>query len=323
MNISSRCPAGGRIVPTLIFGFITTVAAPELRAQSDDFNDGNDAGWTRYDPIGSHPSFPDIATFSFPSGGYRIQTATSPMPAAVGPGRAAALRNGTTYTDFFISVDVVDWKDDTRQAFGILARVQDIGLGTTDGYAFTYERGSGVSMTSGDSHITRIVNEGGPQLPTEPSAYHLDPAKDYRFTFTGRGPNLKGRIYELPNVETPILTITSSDSMYTSGVCGLITFDNSGGTGVTDATFDNYNAAVAASPKLSIAPYESGTIRLSWPGAATGFVLEYSYELPATSWTPVSGPIYAPFQAPFSSDDKFSFLADGFDTTFFRLRYAP
>jgi len=41
-------------------------------AQSDHFNDGNDHGWLRYDPIGSHPDHPDIASFTLANGTYRI-----------------------------------------------------------------------------------------------------------------------------------------------------------------------------------------------------------------------------------------------------------
>src|SRR5688572_30600580 len=94
-----------------------------VNAQSDDFDDGNDAGWTRYDPIGSHPQLPDIATFSFPNGNsYRIQTAPSPAPTQVGPGRAGSLRLDVNYTDFFICVDILHWNTNVNQAFGILDR---------------------------------------------------------------------------------------------------------------------------------------------------------------------------------------------------------
>jgi uncharacterized protein YgbK (DUF1537 family) len=61
--------------------------------QTDDFEDGNDSGWTRYDPIGSHPQLPDIATFSAAGKAYRIKTSPSPLPATVGPARAGGIRN--------------------------------------------------------------------------------------------------------------------------------------------------------------------------------------------------------------------------------------
>ncbi len=38
---------------------------------SDDFNDGNDVGWTRYNVL-AQVGFP--ATYSFPNGGYRMET---------------------------------------------------------------------------------------------------------------------------------------------------------------------------------------------------------------------------------------------------------
>ena len=84
----------------LIFG------AHHARAQSDDFNDGNDNGWTRYDPISAVAG--PRATYSFPNGGYRIQTLASPAPSQLGPARAGSLRTEVTYTNFFVSVDLID-----------------------------------------------------------------------------------------------------------------------------------------------------------------------------------------------------------------------
>src|SRR2546430_9566807 len=58
------------------------------RAQiSDNFDDGNDGGWTRYDPLAP---FGAPATFSFPNGGYRIQAPASPDPVVLGTGRAGS-----------------------------------------------------------------------------------------------------------------------------------------------------------------------------------------------------------------------------------------
>ena len=57
--------------------FLLLVAALPafLHAQTDDFNDGNDAGWTRFNPIG-------VGSFSVVNGGYRLQTSPSPNPGA-------------------------------------------------------------------------------------------------------------------------------------------------------------------------------------------------------------------------------------------------
>ncbi|MEY2409568.1 MAG: hypothetical protein QOF48_2238 [Verrucomicrobiota bacterium] len=265
------------------FGLILAAAPAALIAQSDDFNDGNDTGWTRYAPLGSFgvPGF-----FSFPNGGYRLETRTATGNAS-NPGRIGSIRMDAVYTNFYLSVDVVDWKDNTRQAFGLLARLQNVGLGTTKGYAFTYERGSGVTMTSGATDISRITNEAPTSLPTGPDAYHMNPAKDYRFTFSGRGSALEGSIYELPNVTTPVLTISTTDSTYTNGVCGLVAYDNSGGLGVTDVTFDNYFAADIKPPRLTYEFNESfKEFILRWPPEYAGWVLQSTESLtkPIT-WT--------------------------------------
>src|SRR5262245_8309341 len=103
-------------IPALLSFALTSPVQAQLYF-SDDFNDGNDTSpaWIRYDPIGSHPQLPDQAVWTFPNGGYRIQTPPSPLPAQVGPGRAGSLRP-EVYTDFYIAVDIVNWDDTKDQA---------------------------------------------------------------------------------------------------------------------------------------------------------------------------------------------------------------
>ena len=202
-------------------------------AQSDDFNDGNDTGWTRYDPLSA---FGAPATFSFPSGGYRIQSAASPNPGLLGPGRAGSLRNDQSYSDFAVVFDLVDWNNTQDQAFGALARVSQAGLGTTDGYAFTYS-------TDGSIDISRINDETPTGLGS--AAITLSTANDYRFVFTGLGTVLVGQVFNLADLSTPLATASGFDAAFATGVNGLLVFDNSpAGTGATDATFDNYFATV-------------------------------------------------------------------------------
>ncbi len=265
-----------------------------LRAQSDDFNDGDDTGWTRFNPFAP---FGAPAQFSFPGGAYRIQAALSPAPSQLGPARAGSLRSDVVYTNFYIAVDVIDWDDTVRQAFGILARVNNFGLGTTTGYAFTYERGAGVTMTSGDTDLSSIVCEPGVSceipvgIQTGPSSIHLDSAKDYRFVFVGRGPILEGRIYELPDTLNPILTIIGSDNTYESGYAGLVIYDNSGDDiGIRpDVTFDNYFATDVEPPRIQVESLFADLYLLSWPAEASRFVLQESAVLPgiASNWTDV------------------------------------
>src|ERR1041384_1192367 len=84
-------------------------------------------------------SFGAGGTWTFPGGNtYRIQAAASPNPGALGPARAASLLPNV-YSNFYVAVDVIDWYDTIRQAFGILARLGSVGLGTTTGYVLTYQ----------------------------------------------------------------------------------------------------------------------------------------------------------------------------------------
>src|SRR5688572_26097651 len=100
----------------------------------DDFNDGNDNGWTRISPLGG---FGAAGTYSFPGGNsYQIFAPVSPQFNPLGPGRAASFRMDLTYTNFYQTVDLVNW-DTTKNSMvmGMLARAKDVAPnspGTTD-----------------------------------------------------------------------------------------------------------------------------------------------------------------------------------------------
>lgn len=272
--------------------FLLLAAIPALlNAQTDNFDDQSDQPeWRRYDPIGSHPALPDIASFSFPNGGYRIQTAPSPLPGpgGVGPGRAGSFRPESNYMDFYITVDIVNWDTNVNQAFGILARVKEIGLGTSDGYAMTWDAGGrdlDISVFTNEVPTGARNQSGGPNDRAD-----LVLGKTYRMVFKGKGTLLFGAIYELPNLDTPMATVTADDPIWTGGVAGLIVYDNtSAQTGTTDTTFDNYFALPVEPPRLKVQvlPFE---IRISWPAEHTNYALQFCRQL-GDPWTDVTDPI--------------------------------
>jgi len=237
---------------TFVF-FTSLLALPLLlKAQSDNFNDGNDTAnpaWTHYEPLSG---FGSGGTWTFPGGNsYHIQALTpSPDPGTLGPARVASVLTNV-YSKFYISVDVVDWNDTLDQAFGILARLENIGLGTTTGYVFTYQAGDH------DVSISKITGEAASDLPGTSTSVTLDPANDYRFVFMGSGPYFEGRVYQLPDTTTPIVVITATDSTYTSGQAGLLVYDNSGSAGTADAIYDNYFAS-DHDPKLVFDDFNDG-----------------------------------------------------------------
>ncbi len=199
-------------------------------AQTFDFNAGTDAGLTRYNPLSP---FGVGASYSFPGGDtYQVSVpSSSPFTGSVGPGRAGAY-SPASQTDFTVSVDLVAWNDSLSQGFGPVGRVQQPGLGTTDGYSFAY-------ITSADiAIIGRYDNEVGTGLNLAPIT--LNPALDYRMVFSGTGTTLTGKIYALSDLSTPLVTVSTTDATYASGFSGvLVATTVSAPTGASDATFDN------------------------------------------------------------------------------------
>ncbi len=266
----------------LLFAFVLTAEGATF---FDDFNDGNDTSpapaWEKFDPIG-------VGDFSFPNGNsYRLRSGASPDPGNYGPGRAGSVQPGS-YTNFYVSADVVAWDESIHQVFGVMARLESIGAGTTTGYLFTHDRGNPASSTSGDMDIVRIDGESPTSLPTTGSdSIHFEPGKTYRLTFSGIGDQFIGQVYELPDTSTPIVSITATDSNYTEGQSGLLVANNStdsGYDGPADATFDSF-LATTAEPRLSVS-VSGGTIQLSWP--LIPFTLQSTPSLNSPAWSRIT-----------------------------------
>jgi len=165
-------------VPSALLA-IAGLAVLPAQAQTDDFSSGNDSAWVHYSPLAS---FGAGGVYSFPNGAYRISAPPSPNEAALGPARARAYRPEFTYSIFHASVEFTAWDANLYQAFGLVGRASEIGLGTTDGYALGY-------MPNADSRqpglgaitIQRFDNET--ITGTAFSIITLDPTKTYRLDF--------------------------------------------------------------------------------------------------------------------------------------------
>jgi len=225
------------INPLLLLCAALVLGALPLAAQviEDDFNDGNDAGWSRYLPL---QDLGAPATFSFPNGNsYRIQSAASPLPEQLGAGRAGSGQEGTVYEAFRVEVDLVDWDPALSQDIGLLGSLRSIGLGTTNGYAFTYDTGGE------GAYLSVVTGEQPTTLSSSPVI--LVPGQSYRFvlqgffdaeTFEGQ---LCGEIFAIDDLENPLVRVPGFDLSYPSGTCGLVCISSTD-SGATDATFDNY-----------------------------------------------------------------------------------
>ena len=225
------------IHPALLLSAALVLCAPPLSAQiiEDDFNDGNDAGWSRYLPL---QDFGVAATFSFPNGNsYRIQSAASPSPEQLGAGRAGSEQAGAVYEAFRVEVDLVDWDSALAQDIGLLGSLNVVGLGTTNGYAFTYD-------TGGEGAYLSVVNGEQPTTLSS-SPVTLVPGQSYRFVLQGVfdvenfDGQLCGEIFEMDDLENPLVRVPGFDFSFPSGSCGLVCISSTD-SGATDATFANY-----------------------------------------------------------------------------------
>jgi hypothetical protein len=241
---------------TLAAVVVIVPSAPAQITITDDFNDGNDAGWTRYDPIGGLLGTPP-SQFTFPAGGYRIQASQSALPGTIGQGRAGSFRQdaGATYTDFFVSTDVVNWSTTLNQGFGLGGRISSPGLQSTDGYLFLYYP---AAATPG-VEILRITDEQ-PAPALAQGAVTLTLGNQYRFEFSGVGALLTGQIFDVTNPTVPLVTVSANDTTWASGFSGLSSVAASA-TGSSDTTFDNYFSAVSPIP-------EPGSLALAGIAAA-------------------------------------------------------
>jgi hypothetical protein len=225
----------------------------------DDFNDGNDNGWTHYNPLGT-------ASFSAVSGGYRIQSgAVSPLPAK--PVRAASGHQDLgNELDFALGVEVASWAAGLNQGFGLMGRTGPFRIVDFSGYAFLYFPGLA------QAQIVRLDREL--MTPLEVADVTLNPALDYWFSFSGTGDSLEGKIFQKDDLGTPLVTVNATDNRYLGGSSGVYVTAHPADRGsAVDVTFDNFLASAVIPPLLAV-----GTDTVSQPEGAGGSTV-YDFEV--------------------------------------------
>jgi hypothetical protein len=246
-----------------------------------DFNNQSDAGLTRYDPLaafgqGGTFSFPQISPGNF---GYELSQAGVPANNPGGPARLGSSVTGQTFTDLDASVDVVNFNPSLGQAFGLGFRVQNIGLGTTSGYALEYTTPSGEGTAQGEFTFTRVTKE----LPTDIGSVvdlTLQTGHTYRIELQAMGSSLSGKLFDLANPGVPLATVSANDSTYASGAAGVIVASPlPGSTSGIDVTFDNLRG-------LSVPEPSSFTLLVLGVAFATGC----GRSLPRRTPGPLHGP---------------------------------
>lgn len=205
-----------------VFFALTAVA----QVQMDSFDDGNDDGWDRFSPLdvvgaSSIFTFPD---YPGDGHGYRLQ---SPAPAVDAAGPARTFTNlPQVYSDFYSAVDILDWNNDVNQAFGILFRADNIGLGQTTGYVMNYDPQQ-ASGARGQIQFNIVTNESD-QGTIGAADISLEPGHDYRFVISAQGDTFRGWVYDHLDLTAPLVSYFGVDDLYSNGKIGLFNFYRGG-----------------------------------------------------------------------------------------------
>lgn len=293
----------------------TVVLLPlSLHAQLDNFDDGNLDDWTQSDVLAALGGKASLFTLT-DENTFRLQTFPSPNPEALGASRAGIFYESQPYTDVTAIVDVVDWDPDLPQDVGILVRASEIGLGTTTGYALTYD------VDEQAVYLSTLTQEAPATIATEPLP--MLPDRSYRYLLSAIGDQITAVITESARPDAPLLTLTVEDTSFTSGVNGL--FTNSGtADGTTDATFDNFSAFDPAAPltprQITSLDRSDGNVSIGFQvpiQTGSNFFLESSVDL--QNWSIVNEnrvPVGQPH-------GQIQIEDDGTPDRFFRLRDVP
>jgi hypothetical protein len=259
---------------------------------NDDFNDGNDTGWTRYNvlqPLGLP------GTYTFPGGNsYNIESPQHYIPAQqqFGGGRAGSIVNSTStgFDNFRLTVDVTDWNDGREYVFGPIARTTTPGLGTTDGYLLI------LHATDHDFQLLRIEGEAPNSEELGTADIEMPADRDFRIVYSGVGTQLNALVYDRADLSTPLggFSVDAANygpaptpAPYLTGALGLIVAqadqpdDPAPPPGAPYAsTFDNFRATVPTAGEwnplgggmTSVAQNWVGNVVPDGPGAHARFL---------------------------------------------------
>ncbi len=229
-------------------------------AFEDAFDDGNGDGWTHFDPL-AEIQLSAPAPLSFENGVFLMES-NPPAADPAGPARVFSYIDDEVLSDFYCAVDIVDWNDSINQAYGILARVDNIALGQTTGYVCNYDPNQTGGEPGGQFQINRVVEEASNPTIARANVKLLDD-HTYRMVFRGEGNRLIGALYDLQDLTSPMVQIETDGDQdpdavtYTEGLLGLFSFYR--GDDLTEphakpsVTFDNFSS-VESNPAPELLP---------------------------------------------------------------------
>jgi len=231
-----------------------------LKAQvvSDNFDDGNDAGWAPYEGA---PGTREISFPSDPQGGFFYRILNKSGTDANGLfTRGGSYRADVNHVgdDWFSAVDIVNWNDAgmVDVAFNsIAAKLAAVGPAQTTGYVFGYLSGgpnSPMGLLGIIEFQQEAQNTSTPDLYTGGAALtgKLSPTGGIRLVFRGgAGGLLIGDLYDRTDLLEPLAHIEARDdlqgSVHPNGFVGIVGVNAAEVEvwGESDGTFDNFYAS--------------------------------------------------------------------------------
>ena len=207
-----------------------------LNAQSDDFDDGNDNGWTKVNTLAGQGvpaswGFPNGNSYSIAMEGHGIE--------ALGPPRAGSFIQDVTYENFYMAVDI-NFDPSIDQNMGVLARAKEPGLATLDGYGAVYNPRD--ADPGGRLYILRIDDEAA--IVMAEADIEEAVSENLRIVFRGKGRELKTELYTQEDLLKPIAAteVFEAGDFFETGLLGVFSASDDV-TVPIDVTFDNYIAA--------------------------------------------------------------------------------
>jgi len=227
------------------------------------------------------------ATFTITNGGYRLQSGpggsfgTYPGPYGV----------GLIYTNFQVSIDVIDWKRSLYPTnlgnICLAARGSGLTESGQYGYIFSLQPNDTNNDGTGVLYILSVSGSAPPVVEASLSSVPINVTNSqYRLVFNGSGAVLTGSLFNLTNLTQPIATIQATNTTYPSGAVAIAAYDGAVALGLNplpvDFTVNNFSAG-PVTPLLNI----QQTVTLSWPDSYAGYILQSAISL-SGPWQPLS-----------------------------------
>jgi len=304
----------------------------------DNFDDGNDDGWTRYDlteilndppPILPIPPVPgEWAEYSFPDDGkggkaYRVHVLPHPANVTDDLAPRSFPSRPEIYARFRVAADVLDWNTGTDIALGVVGRAANIAFAQTTGYLFNlnpWDQDMDITLVAGEAPVGYIGSAAAPFTPAR---------GPYRFELLGSDDALVGHVYQLGDTRAPVASTAAINQDYASGQAGVLVFDDNGyeDWNGADVTYDNFLAEELPAPVspqiVLLEPTHLSTARtLPAPVRVSLFRLDYSVNIVQSSITLAIDGVTVPNSALAIADgeiwfnDRLSTLEDGLTVTY-------